>query len=999
MSYDAMLSGLNKQVAAFVGHLSTAEKHIDRMADTASGKLRRGLSGLTDGASARWSERQGSRGNLLSGSLGSFGSQDNRGASGEAGQRNSTFPTFSHASGGSGEQPRSGQYSTASGRMNPTFGGTGGGSGSAGGSGGGGGGAAPAGGGGGFSGKLAIAAGAAAAAWQGTPGLRDAQANQASLFPVAFAESGTGGSYNNKRVNQRILDAVNNGASSPFAPTAAAAAMTYSGYTMNMGNTADQMLTTAGFMYQMTGMNNIASVQGSMALTQGSTGISDKLLGVGINTVTSSGNPKDLGAIIDQLWNRWYGGKKVTEEQLDRDIAMGFVGADLNELFGGQPALYAQAVQLLRLKVKEGGRSGIRLGLKSGPNSAVEVAKKYGLDEYNSPMASAGDVNTSQGKLLMEASEGLLSGGVGANNVEQAAASAASALIEFTGPLGDATMALKGFTQGIQTSSTAGPAASFLAGIVKSFLFAGGGLVDGAGGSTSDSVSARLSKGEFVINSRAAQKIGLKNLRSLNALGHDFGSGFASPSKAFNKGGEVNGSDVVDLASQYVGTPYVDSATLKGGQSSASPENGWDCSTFTHWVYKQFGVNLPMYSDSYLGVGTPVSRDELQPGDLLLWKTNSEKETGHVSIYAGNGEHVHAANPDAGTVRAKISQWYWDRFHSARRVSSSTLSQPTGPGVNASGSDAGAPETGRPALLPQGQIGGSVEYANSYSTSQGLSLSSLGTSGGSVGSFGSTGQLDAGGVAGNSGILTRSLASIFDGVGAGGAKVDDERSGVGTSGGTEVESRSSDTTRPPKGALSQWLSAAGFKGVHHREAWAIAMRESGGNPRAYNGSGPDDSYGLFQINFKVPNPQQRHEALLKNVQGYQDRDDLFDPMVNARAAAYMSQKGKNWSSWVSPTYGKAAEYYDAYAQSASVGLERVSKDGVYNLHAGEAVVPASLANDFREALRDALGGGSSQPVTINLKINKASDEEAERFARKVMGILSQGRKMERLRTS
>jgi hypothetical protein len=90
------------------------------------------------------------------------------------------------------------------------------------------------------------------------------------------------------------------------------------------------------------------------------------------------------------------------------------------------------------------------------------------------------------------------------------------------------------------------------------------------------------------------------------------------------------------------------------------------------------------------------------------------------------------------------------------------------------------------------------------------------------------------------------------------------------------------------------LKSAGFKGQSLKEAWAIAKRESGGRPEAFNGnrSTGDQSYGLFQINMIGNLGPERMQKF--NLSSY---EDLFDPHRNAEIAYYMSQGGKNWKSW------------------------------------------------------------------------------------------------------
>jgi peptidoglycan DL-endopeptidase CwlO len=111
---------------------------------------------------------------------------------------------------------------------------------------------------------------------------------------------------------------------------------------------------------------------------------------------------------------------------------------------------------------------------------------------------------------------------------------------------------------------------------------------------------------------------------------------------------------VVGIAMRYLGTPYV-----WGG---ASP-SGFDCSGFVMYVYAQVGVSLPHSSYAQYGAGSPVSRGDLQAGDLVFFDG-----LGHVGIYVGGGSFIHA--PHTGDV-VKISSmtgWYASTYVGARRL-------------------------------------------------------------------------------------------------------------------------------------------------------------------------------------------------------------------------------------------------------------------------------------------------------------------------------------------
>lgn len=114
------------------------------------------------------------------------------------------------------------------------------------------------------------------------------------------------------------------------------------------------------------------------------------------------------------------------------------------------------------------------------------------------------------------------------------------------------------------------------------------------------------------------------------------------------------GQSIVDYAVQFVGNPYV-----WGGTSLTS---GADCSGFTQSVMANFGISIPRTAASQSGSGTPVSLSDIQPGDLLFYEGSGG--IGHVTIYMGNGQVVHASNESTGIT---ISSYGYRTPVSARR--------------------------------------------------------------------------------------------------------------------------------------------------------------------------------------------------------------------------------------------------------------------------------------------------------------------------------------------
>ena len=109
----------------------------------------------------------------------------------------------------------------------------------------------------------------------------------------------------------------------------------------------------------------------------------------------------------------------------------------------------------------------------------------------------------------------------------------------------------------------------------------------------------------------------------------------------------------VDTALAQVGDPYVWGA---GGPDA------FDCSGLTQYAYSAAGVSLPHSSRSQSGMGQAVSRDQLQPGDLLFYYS----PTSHVAMYVGNGQMVHAST--SGKPVQVVSFNSMSGFTHARRI-------------------------------------------------------------------------------------------------------------------------------------------------------------------------------------------------------------------------------------------------------------------------------------------------------------------------------------------
>ncbi len=110
------------------------------------------------------------------------------------------------------------------------------------------------------------------------------------------------------------------------------------------------------------------------------------------------------------------------------------------------------------------------------------------------------------------------------------------------------------------------------------------------------------------------------------------------------------GQEIANYARQFVGNPYVPGGT--------SLTDGCDCSGFTMSVYKHFGYSIPRNSGAQAAYGRGVSYEEAQPGDIFCY-------AGHVGIYLGGGQIVHASTQATGI---KISNALYRSVISIRRI-------------------------------------------------------------------------------------------------------------------------------------------------------------------------------------------------------------------------------------------------------------------------------------------------------------------------------------------
>lgn len=154
---------------------------------------------------------------------------------------------------------------------------------------------------------------------------------------------------------------------------------------------------------------------------------------------------------------------------------------------------------------------------------------------------------------------------------------------------------------------------------------------------------------------RKAQELALQNQNSSSGSSASSGSASTSStgsyaSAASYAGTGSKGQQIANYACQFIGNPYVPGGT--------SLTEGADCSGFVWRVYKDFGYNVPRTSYSLRSAGTGVSYADAQPGDVMCY-------AGHVGIYIGNGQIVHASTQKTGI---KITAATYKEILSVRRI-------------------------------------------------------------------------------------------------------------------------------------------------------------------------------------------------------------------------------------------------------------------------------------------------------------------------------------------
>ena len=178
-----------------------------------------------------------------------------------------------------------------------------------------------------------------------------------------------------------------------------------------------------------------------------------------------------------------------------------------------------------------------------------------------------------------------------------------------------------------------------------------------AGASTSSQILGTYNSGKSVTITGASGEWTACTIDGVN--GYVYASYVRSGTITVSGGSSEQGSQIAQYALQFVGYRYVWAGT--------SPATGFDCSGLVQYVYNHFGYSLPRVANDQAACGMAVSRSELQPGDLLCFYSGGSY-VGHIGIYIGNNQFVHASSSTTGVIVSELSGYYENRGYTARRI-------------------------------------------------------------------------------------------------------------------------------------------------------------------------------------------------------------------------------------------------------------------------------------------------------------------------------------------
>ncbi|WP_088008504.1 C40 family peptidase [Indiicoccus explosivorum] len=125
--------------------------------------------------------------------------------------------------------------------------------------------------------------------------------------------------------------------------------------------------------------------------------------------------------------------------------------------------------------------------------------------------------------------------------------------------------------------------------------------------------------------------------------------------------------EIASYAQQFLGTPY---------RFGGTTPSGFDCSGYIRYVFNHFGISLPRTSAEQAGVGTAVSKSDLQKGDLVFFANTYKPGISHTGIYIGNGNVISAESDGVSISNINTNPYWGPKYATARRLSSVSTPAP-----------------------------------------------------------------------------------------------------------------------------------------------------------------------------------------------------------------------------------------------------------------------------------------------------------------------------------
>lgn len=170
-----------------------------------------------------------------------------------------------------------------------------------------------------------------------------------------------------------------------------------------------------------------------------------------------------------------------------------------------------------------------------------------------------------------------------------------------------------------------------------------------------------IATNDFLTRSPLSQLASLDEVRAYHASARDdvvSRNLFESSGKVRSKG-NVYDDRLLSIAFTQLGARY-----RSGGDS---PSSGFDCSGFTTWVFRKYGMELPRSSREQFQMGRAVAKNDLRKGDLVFF--SSRRGINHVGIYLESGKFIHSASNGKNVIVSHLEEDYWrSHYAGGRRV-------------------------------------------------------------------------------------------------------------------------------------------------------------------------------------------------------------------------------------------------------------------------------------------------------------------------------------------